>query len=275
MKHLQRSVPRLRQFMIMDYAANYSQNSHRAVCHELLCILDGQVTLHLEKNLQFNAIPGDLLLVPANSLHRDEFTARKGLRVLFITFDWDEPEFFRTVNNLVLINLNYDTRSEVQRRLEFMRMRWENSPGGLLHATFQLHGILLLLYFDAANPSRTPAAENPLMHESMYRAKHFIRRNYASQITLADTAAFVGMNATYFSKQFFHEFGINFSSYLTAIRLETARHLLLNGSKQVAEVSALCGFSSSGYFIKVFRKRFGLTPKAYVEAERCTVLRNL
>ena len=275
MKHLQASLPRLHRFAVMDYATVYSLKSHRSLRNELLFILDGRVTLHLGKDLQFNAMRGDLLLIPADTWHRDEFTPRRGLRVLFLAFDWDEPEFFRTVNNLVLIGLDDDIRSEVQRRLEFMRMNWrEDSPEARFHTEIQLHGILLLLYFGAVSSPKAPAGDNRLMHKNMDRAKHFILRNRTSPITLADAAAAAGMNASYFSKRFALEFGINFSPYLTAARLELARHLLLNSTKQVAEIAALCGFSSGSYFIRVFKKHFGKTPGAYAEIERRTVGRN-
>ncbi len=266
--HLLKNPPEITMFVIMDYMTEYALRNHICTRHELIYILDGALSLHLGKNQIFEASPGDLLLIPSGTVHRDDFTIRGGLRVLYINFEWDEPEYFQTVNNAELAHLNYEIRCEVQRRLEFMRLYWEKTPVGLFHATFQLHGILQLLYFGVMNSRRSDHKEPLTIKENMQLARRFIIRNHASPLTLEDVSKFIGINPTYFSQQFSREFGISFSAYLTATRLEYAKHMLLNSSKQVAEVADLCGFNSSGYFIKVFRKHFGMPPKAYISAER-------
>ncbi|MBT1182372.1 AraC family transcriptional regulator [Bifidobacterium sp. CP2] len=53
------------------------------------------------------------------------------------------------------------------------------------------------------------------------------------------------------------------NEYLTERRLEEAKRLLAGTDGAVAEVARACGFSSSSYFISVFRKRLGMTPNAY------------
>ena len=47
-----------------------------------------------------------------------------------------------------------------------------------------------------------------------------------------------------------------------ALRLEAARHFLRNTSLQTGEVAQRCGFNSASYFIRVFAKRWGVTPKS-------------
>lgn len=259
-----KSVPVVSRFFVADYQTVYARRDHANPSHELIYILDGNITLHMDKNLIFNAVPGSLLLIPANVLHRDEFTPRHGLRVLCIHFTWDAPEFFSAVNNFQLLHLDYEARSELQRRLEFMRLHWDDSPAGVFHTTFQLHNILLLLYSGVTNARQQENRKDIPVRTGMHLAMQFINRNYASQITLSDVAEHVGMNASYFSKLFAREFGINYSAYLTATRLKYAKHMLLNTSKQVAEIANSCGFSSSGYFIKVFSRHYGMTPKAYI-----------
>ena len=53
------------------------------------------------------------------------------------------------------------------------------------------------------------------------------------------------------------------NEYLTERRLEEAKRLLADTAGSVAEIARVCGFSSSSYFISVFRRRFGETPRAY------------
>lgn len=255
--------PRVSTFKILEYDNVYSSHTHHSPAHEFLYVLDGRMTLHLGENLEYRAGPGDFLLIPAHTPHRDEFAVLKGLRILLIIFNWEAQEYFQHVDCRTLFSLPSDVRSEARRRLEFMRDHWECSETGLLSASFQLHSILCLFFFAAENqPSKNllPEAPPPAA-EMMRRVRHFIDQNYSSQVTLKDAAEFIHLSPSYLSRLFHHEFGVSFSAYLTARRLELARHLLQTTRLQIAEVAARCGFSSSSYFIKVFSTHYGVTPK--------------
>lgn len=259
--------PQIKSFRILEYDNVYSTCEHKSYHHELLYILEGRMTLHLGENLKFHAIPGDFLLIPSGTPHRDEFPLLKGLRILLVFFEWNVPEYFQNITNRALINLSYEIRSEAQRRLEFLRARWNNSSSGLLNASLHLHSILMLFYCDIMrfNSDEDSTSLPAPAVDTMRRVKHFIDQNFNAPISLKDAAVFAGISSSYLSRQFHHEYGIGFSAYLTARRLESARHLLHNSSMQIGEIAAMCGFSSVSYFIRVFRQHYGTTPKQHTE----------
>ncbi|MBR2374359.1 MAG: AraC family transcriptional regulator [Lentisphaeria bacterium] len=262
--------PQVRTFRVLEYDNVYSTCEHKSGFHELLYILEGRMTLHLGEKLKFHAIPGDFLLIPAGMPHRDEFPLLKGLRILLVHFDWDEPEYFQNITNRALINLSYETRSEAQRRLEFLRGHWNNTEFGLANISLHLHSILMLFYCDIMQLDSDGGTGNipaPVV-ETMRRVKHFLDQNFSSPISLKDAAEFAGISSSYLSRQFHHEYGIGFNAYLTARRLESARHLLRNSSLQIGEIAAMCGFSSVSYFIRVFRLHYGVTPKKHLETPK-------
>lgn len=267
--------PRLRSFNVLDFDNVYAQKEHTTNAHELLYILDGKITLHMAHNLKFQAMPGDLLLIPSGVPHRDEFAKLKGLRIQITQFEWNADEFFKLVNNRNLINLSYEARTECRRRLEFMRAHWHNTPEDKLNGSIQLHAILTMLYFDLLQQNEVAknAGEVPIQ-EAMRRAEHFINQNFMEQISLKETAAYIGISPAYLSRIFHREHGISFTKYLTARRLETAKELLQTTRLQTAEVAARCGFTTSSYFIKVFREHYGVTPRNYAgEKGRSNIMR--
>ncbi len=57
--------------------------------------------------------------------------------------------------------------------------------------------------------------------------------------------------------------GINFKKYLGDLRIERAKDLLLSTEMSVADVAQRSGFSSTSYFIKVFKESEGTTPSRF------------
>ena len=51
--------------------------------------------------------------------------------------------------------------------------------------------------------------------------------------------------------------------YLTHVRIQKAKRLLISTSKSVKEIAEICGYSDQNYFSKVFLKRCGMTPTAF------------
>ena len=85
----------------------------------------------------------------------------------------------------------------------------------------------------------------------------------AEDISLNLLAEEFHLSAPYISQLFRNEIGVNFLTYLTNIRMEQARKLLLSTSLPIAEVSEQCGYSDYRVFTKAFKKAEGVTPSQY------------
>jgi len=48
--------------------------------------------------------------------------------------------------------------------------------------------------------------------------------------------------------------------YFLEMRLDRARHLLLQTEMSIVDVAMACGFQSTGHFSRVYRTNFGVTP---------------
>ena len=92
----------------------------------------------------------------------------------------------------------------------------------------------------------------------MYVADH-----YREPITMEDAADWVGLNSAYFSSLFKKSEGVNFTEYLTAVRIENAKHYLAETSLKVNEIAEKVGYTDAKYFSKVFIKSVGIRPAEY------------
>lgn len=92
------------------------------------------------------------------------------------------------------------------------------------------------------------------------KAKRFIQEHIDQDITLSEVASSVNWSAYYFSRMFKKTTGFNFVDYLARVRIERAKHMLLNPHLNVSEIAYEVGFQSITHFNRVFRKLTGNSP---------------
>ena len=102
-------------------------------------------------------------------------------------------------------------------------------------------------------------AEPPIIR----RAKEYIYEHHTEHLSLARAAKAVNMSTFYFCKMFKKVTGINFTDYLSRVRIEKAKNLLLNPNLRVSEIAFEVGFESLTHFNRVFKKLLGQSPTEY------------
>ena len=91
----------------------------------------------------------------------------------------------------------------------------------------------------------------------------YLQEHLAEDLSLSVLAEEFHLNPQYISQLFKSEIGVNFLTYLTNIRMEKAKKLLLSTSLSVAEVADKSGYGDYRVFTKVFKKSEGITPSQY------------
>lgn len=95
-------------------------------------------------------------------------------------------------------------------------------------------------------------------------AKDQIRKTYMSdEISLNTIASEVGMSPSYFSSIFSKEMGKTFVEYLTEIRMDRAKELLMCSSMKTSEIGYEVGYKDPHYFSYIFKKTQNCTPKEF------------
>jgi len=96
------------------------------------------------------------------------------------------------------------------------------------------------------------------------KLKKYIDENYTNpdlhSVSLGET---FDINSNYMSTQFKKEFGVTIASYITTLRIENAKRLLLTTNLTNEEISNQVGFSNCRTFLRVFKKTEDLTPKEF------------
>lgn len=95
------------------------------------------------------------------------------------------------------------------------------------------------------------------------KAKEFIQQHQTENLRLSHVAKAVNTSTFYFCKMFKKVTGINFTDYLSRVRIEKSKHLLLNPNLRVSEIAFEVGFQSLTHFNRVFKKILGQSPTEY------------
>lgn len=89
---------------------------------------------------------------------------------------------------------------------------------------------------------------------------HYIHEHYAEDVTLADLSDKVFISRNHLSIIFRNMTGETFNTYLTRVRIEKARELLLERNMLVYEVAERVGYKNVPYFSTLFKKITGMNP---------------
>lgn len=117
----------------------------------------------------------------------------------------------------------------------------------------------------AVNTYVSKAIEIPTQKYSyaVYKAINYVKQNYTKKITLDEVSKMTYLSKSYFSKMFSDEMGITFSNYITKVRIEKSKQILLDETIKLIDVGYMVGFIDQSYFIKCFKKFVGLSPGRY------------
>lgn len=99
----------------------------------------------------------------------------------------------------------------------------------------------------------------------------YMHQHYADKgLSINKMADEVYLSTTYLSSLFKQEMGVTINRYLTDIRIEYAKTLLLDQSLKLYQIADMVGYEDSAYFTRIFKNQTGFTPKEYREQKILT-----
>ena len=112
-----------------------------------------------------------------------------------------------------------------------------------------IDNLKIALFRQQLPQEETQGEERPIMAITRYLQEHL-----SEDISLSVLAEEFHLSAQYISQLFKSEIGVNFLAYLTNIRMERAKKLLLSTALSIGEISEQLGFGDYRVFTKVFKK---------------------
>ena len=246
------------------YGHDFWTKWHTSTVNELIFLMNGSIKLTYD-NYSHIISPGEIALLPADCIHKEEFSDKVDLETFFIHFKWEhQKEFFSVVNNINIKKLSPGIRFETHTIINSLRSITNLNGNNRLLAQARLNLLLTIIYCDIETISGSlEQKEFAKRQQLVRRAKSYMNANFSKNISLDDIAEYLNMSKFYISRIFRTETGMTPFEYLNDYRMRIALQLLREGRLYISEIAVKTGFSDRKYFSKVFKKFYGEPPSKY------------
>ncbi len=131
-------------------------------------------------------------------------------------------------------------------------------PGSEMLMKASVLHILYQLYQDSCNPANTVYLSP--YGKAISRTIDYINKHIDQKLSLKQLSEIAELSPNYYHKIFTEVMKITPNEYITTMRLNKAKDLLLRTNLQVYNIADQCGFHNVSYFSFLFKKAFRITP---------------
>lgn len=257
-----------KDFYIEKYTLKTPQKiMHYHPSNEIYYIIEGEREYFIESSFM-KAAKGDFVFVPQNLLHR---TDGKGATRILIYFSNEFLGHFFSDKIIETIMSGFCPRvfrpdEETGKKLSAIiyKILFEytgNTAKGAEQNYPYLACLLFELLFTISTSKNTYIGE--VSDNRLNLIVRYINENFR-HITSADELAEKFFISKYHLCHIFPEkLGVQLISYINMVKIREACRLIDTGKYKITEIATRCGFNSSSYFSKVFRREMGMSPQEY------------
>jgi len=240
---------------------------------EIIYVKSGFLTVSISGE-NYIGKPGDAFVVSPGNLHFmgsqtgnvDYFTFLFPLKYIsFRTDDILDDKLLEPLNSGHLIispEIEDTVKEQCEQLVEIYGAKKEKSQSKI---TAQIKTKIILLQFILELWKKGFIVENDTSGKNTVEKEmvSYIQQNFTGKILLKEFGEQFHLSEKYISRYFKEHFHITISQYVTYLRLEHAKQLLQDTDIPVTEVAMQSGYQNVSYFIRSFKKTYGMSPLKY------------
>lgn len=227
---------------------------------ELYYMISGDCSYFIDDKT-YEVSSGDLIIIPEGAIHKTVYGKEEHSRLLVECSSHFVPNAVRErLSSMSCLYRNPSISREILLLLKKIEEEYNSPDEFSVEALIALMRLLFYTIVRNADTATMPQSKNQMIEEVV----GYVKKNFASDITLSAMAKMHFVSAEHLSRTFKRETGFGFSEYLTLVRLRQAEYLLKNREeKSISEIAYSCGFNDSNYFSDKFKKAYGISPLKY------------
>ena len=240
---------------------------------EIIYVKSGFLTVSISGE-NYIGKPGDAFVVSPGNLHFmgsqtgnvDYFTFLFPLKYIsFRTDDILDDKLLEPLNSghlMISPEIEDTVKEQCEQLVEIYGAKKEESQSKI---TAQIKTKIILLQFILELWKKGFIVENDTGGKNTVEKEmvSYIQQNFTGKILLKEFGKQFHLSEKYISRYFKEHFHITISQYVTYLRLEHAKQLLQDTDIPVTEVAMQSGYQNVSYFIRSFKKTYGMSPLKY------------
>ncbi|WP_424767513.1 helix-turn-helix domain-containing protein [Paenibacillus sp. sgz302251] len=244
--------------------------------YELVYIYSGKGTFFIDQSI-YNAEPGDIFLIPGNTIHRsfpDPHDPKLSTALFFSASLVHSPplgdsySFLRCYEQAsrrksFKLPVSDADKKQVIALIEAIHTEETEKQQGYRQAVLLHLQQILLLLGRAAPPSDAEQTVSSSLPGWMTSILAYIDEHPDLPLGLSQLAGRAAVTPAHFSRVFKKLTGMNVTEYVTTKRNIRAKELLIETDVNIADIAERCGFESLPHFHRLFKKLTGMTPAQY------------
>lgn len=233
--------------------------------YELVYVCSGEMRMWMSGKATRGVI-GDMFIVKPGVPHREESPPGRNCQLLCLATAFRKKSGRPCHFPLDLPNkVHLDVGHLVERNLRSIASEAFHRRVGYSAA---ISSYTMQIFIDLVRSARSVAVPEVAVGEIRRRrlvseAKKYIEENSTAPLALFEIAQHFFMSPYHFSRIFKESAGVSPIAYLTRVRMERAKRLLLDPEIAVKAVAAQIGYNDPHYFTKAFTKEEGVTPTVF------------
>ena len=253
-------------YRTIGYNTTYIETLHYHKYFELELVCEGEAE-HKINDRSLRVHRGYISLLKKLDCHVYHFRGSEQLSLYSMSFNqkcvsprlfqkliscYDDTDFF----------LNEEEFMQIKSLLDILYTRVDKCNEDFTVLRDSCLNVILSLIFEKVSMT---AVYSETMH-NLKRALMYLSEHFSdADLSLTKVAGAVGLSQNYLGLIFKKKLKISYIEYIKQLRLTHSIRLLKQGEFSLDEIAKRCGFNSKSYYIAIFRKQYGITPKKYKE----------
>lgn len=242
-------------------------------------MLRGKKVMHLFDEPGFDYLPGETVVIPANEIMKIDFPEAKTnnpTQCLALAIDQ-----FKIAETLDFLNDKYPKEGggklwqlNAENYFFYNNVELANTINKLIKECMSTNITkdaivdltlqeLLIRIIQSQNVKSIEIGTSEQSHNPIRQVIKFIHSHLTEGVDLKRMSEEVGMSQTSFYRYFKRELGMSPLEFIINEKIKFAKQLLKDQQIHINEVGYMAGFSDCNYFIRLFKKYEGITPKQY------------
>jgi AraC-like DNA-binding protein len=253
---------------------NYGKHDLACSAHlhyhiEFFLLLDGHTRATVDTAC-YDVLPGDLLMVFPNQIHRYEEVARERY-VLFIVNPDLAPDLSAAISSENPQDPVIRSADKNPRIMSLIDILGNTQSFATAYRETLLRGYFMSFFAEILGMLPLRHAR-PDENQSMRAVVQYCSKNFTKDLSLSALEEEIHLSKYYISHLFGDKLGIRFNDYVNSLRISEACRLLRMTKMNITEISCASGFGTLRTFNRAFTKQMNTSPSEYRKHNRGEIL---